>query len=176
MGRPLLIWLQKWLLRLCLRRLALEQLLNAFLTEAGLEISSQRCPSMASISIFSFGIYWRMWLSPRKLISIFGGILVTGPFLPNLAIGPSSEVYYFWTWKRLWKSWAPQKCKFLLWLAIRNKCVLLIIGRRGGCNTHTVALYVTRKGKQYSPSSLLVFLPGNSVSSRWFFRDVSPRT
>ncbi|XP_020408886.1 ATP-dependent DNA helicase Q-like isoform X2 [Zea mays] len=25
-------------------------------------------------------------------------------------------------WKRLWKSWAPPKCKFFLWLAIRNKC------------------------------------------------------
>jgi hypothetical protein len=24
--------------------------------------------------------------------------------------------------KRLWKSWAPPKCKFFLWLAIRNKC------------------------------------------------------
>jgi hypothetical protein len=28
----------------------------------------------------------------------------------------------FEPWKRLWKSWAPPKCKFFLWLAIRNKC------------------------------------------------------
>jgi hypothetical protein len=27
----------------------------------------------------------------------------------------------FEPWKRLWKTWAP-KCKFFLWLAIRNKC------------------------------------------------------
>jgi hypothetical protein len=28
----------------------------------------------------------------------------------------------FEPWKRLWKTWAPPKCKFFLWLAIRNKC------------------------------------------------------
>jgi len=28
----------------------------------------------------------------------------------------------FEPWKRLWKSWAPPKCKFFLWLSIRNKC------------------------------------------------------
>jgi hypothetical protein len=28
----------------------------------------------------------------------------------------------FEPWKRLWKSWARPKCKFFLWLAIRNKC------------------------------------------------------
>jgi hypothetical protein len=28
----------------------------------------------------------------------------------------------FEPWKRLWKSWAPPKCKFFIWLAIRNKC------------------------------------------------------
>ena len=25
-------------------------------------------------------------------------------------------------WKRLWKSWAPQKCKVFLWLAMRERC------------------------------------------------------
>ncbi|GJN40511.1 hypothetical protein PR202_gb29733 [Eleusine coracana subsp. coracana] len=25
-------------------------------------------------------------------------------------------------WSRLWKSWAPPKCKVFLWLAIRNWC------------------------------------------------------
>ncbi|GJN13632.1 hypothetical protein PR202_gb00357 [Eleusine coracana subsp. coracana] len=28
----------------------------------------------------------------------------------------------FEPWCRLWKSWAPPKCKFFLWLAIRNRC------------------------------------------------------
>jgi len=25
-------------------------------------------------------------------------------------------------WKRLWKAWAPNKCKIFVWLAIRNRC------------------------------------------------------
>jgi hypothetical protein len=33
--------------------------------------------------------------------------------------------------KRLWKSWAPPKCKFFLWLAIRNKCWTTDRLRRG---------------------------------------------
>jgi len=28
----------------------------------------------------------------------------------------------FEPWKRLWKSWAPNKCKTFIWLAIRNRC------------------------------------------------------
>ncbi|GJN38304.1 hypothetical protein PR202_gb27333 [Eleusine coracana subsp. coracana] len=28
----------------------------------------------------------------------------------------------FEPWRRLWKTWAPQKCKFFLWLAIKNRC------------------------------------------------------
>jgi hypothetical protein len=27
----------------------------------------------------------------------------------------------FEPWKRIWKSWAPNKCKDFLWLAIRNR-------------------------------------------------------
>jgi hypothetical protein len=28
----------------------------------------------------------------------------------------------FEPWRRLWKTWAPAKCKMFLWLAIRNRC------------------------------------------------------
>jgi len=28
----------------------------------------------------------------------------------------------FEPWRRLWKTWAPNKCKVFLWLAIRNRC------------------------------------------------------
>jgi hypothetical protein len=28
----------------------------------------------------------------------------------------------FEPWKWVWKSWAPPKCKFFVWLALRNKC------------------------------------------------------
>jgi hypothetical protein len=25
-------------------------------------------------------------------------------------------------WQRIWKSWAPGKCKIFLWLAVKNRC------------------------------------------------------
>ena len=28
----------------------------------------------------------------------------------------------FEPWKRIWKSWAPEKCKTFIWLAVRNRC------------------------------------------------------
>jgi hypothetical protein len=28
----------------------------------------------------------------------------------------------FAPWKRIWKSWAPQHCKFFIWPAINNRC------------------------------------------------------
>uniref|UniRef100_A0A0A9D4A3 Reverse transcriptase zinc-binding domain-containing protein n=1 Tax=Arundo donax TaxID=35708 RepID=A0A0A9D4A3_ARUDO len=28
----------------------------------------------------------------------------------------------FEPWQRLWKTWVPLRCKFFLWLAIRNRC------------------------------------------------------
>ena len=38
----------------------------------------------------------------------------------NFFIG--SVTFELWIWKRLWKSWAPSKCKTFVWLAIRNRC------------------------------------------------------
>lgn len=35
-------------------------------------------------------------------------------------------------WKRLWKSWAPGKCKTFVWLAIRNRCWTVVrLEKRG---------------------------------------------
>jgi hypothetical protein len=79
MGRPFLIWHQRWLLWWRLRWLTLEQWLNVFLTVAGLQISSQCSQSMAFTSTLFFGIYWRMWFSPRKLINISRGLLFFNP-------------------------------------------------------------------------------------------------
>uniref|UniRef100_A0A0A9DF12 Reverse transcriptase zinc-binding domain-containing protein n=1 Tax=Arundo donax TaxID=35708 RepID=A0A0A9DF12_ARUDO len=28
----------------------------------------------------------------------------------------------FGPWKRVWKTWAPLRCKFFIWLAINNRC------------------------------------------------------
>lgn len=38
----------------------------------------------------------------------------------------------FKSWKRLWKSWAPPKCKAFLWLGLRNRCWTAdILAKRG---------------------------------------------
>jgi len=29
---------------------------------------------------------------------------------------------HFRPWERIWKSWAPGKCKFFMWLATHNRC------------------------------------------------------
>lgn len=64
----------------------------------------------------------------------------------------------FEPWKRLWKSWAPGKCKTFLWLAIRNRCWtadrldrIMIIVRSA-----------TKRMRQSSTSSVHVSSPGNS--------------
>jgi len=46
------------------------------------------------------------------------GIFSTRSAYRNFFVGSVS----FEPWKRLWKSWAPSKCKTFIWLAIRNHC------------------------------------------------------
>lgn len=46
------------------------------------------------------------------------GIFSTKSAYRNYFLGYVS----FEPWKRLWKSWAPSKCKTFVWLAIRNCC------------------------------------------------------
>jgi hypothetical protein len=28
----------------------------------------------------------------------------------------------FGPWRRIWKSWAPLKCKFFVWLVVKSRC------------------------------------------------------
>jgi len=46
------------------------------------------------------------------------GLFSTRSAYRNFFIGSVT----FEPWKRLWKSWAPSKCKTFVWLAIRNRC------------------------------------------------------
>jgi len=74
-------------------------------------------------------------------------------------------------WRRIWKSWAPLRCKFFLWLAIKQriwtadrlaKRGLLIASPSGDCLTMLLALFATRNRKQPSISFSLVCSPGNA--------------
>jgi hypothetical protein len=46
------------------------------------------------------------------------GVFSTKSAYRNFFVGS----FTFEPWKRLWKSWAPGKCKSFVWLAIRNRC------------------------------------------------------
>jgi len=52
----------------------------------------------------------------RRFVS--NGIFSTRSAYRAFFIGSTS----FEPWKRIWKSWAPGKCKIFIWLAIRNRC------------------------------------------------------
>lgn len=65
----------------------------------------------------------------------------------------------FEPWRRLWKSWAPGKCKFFIWLAIRNRCWM---ADRLACRglSHLEKCSLVRSRRRYSPApiGLLCFL------------------
>jgi hypothetical protein len=63
----------------------------------------------------------------------------------------------FEPWERLWKTWAPPKCKFFLWLAIRKSVGQLTGYRRGGCHTQMYAQCVIKPKRQFSTSLLRAF-------------------
>jgi len=64
-------------------------------------------------------------------------------------------------WKKVWKSWAPGKCKTFVWLAIRN-LVGLIVYKKEVFLILSVALFAIRRMKTFSTFSSHVFLQGNS--------------
>jgi hypothetical protein len=58
----------------------------------------------------------------------------------------------FEPWKRLWKSWAPPKCKMFLWLAMRDKCWTADRCTSMVYHTLMLALCVIKRMRQFSTS------------------------
>lgn len=56
----------------------------------------------------------------------------------------------FGPWKRIWKSWAPEKCHFFTWLAAHNKC--WTVDR------------LARRGLQYPPRCPLCDQEGETIN------------
>ena len=78
------------------------------------------CRCRQSWTTWSFGIPWRMFSCLRtSRTNIFGHrrARVLTP-LDQLMLGS----FGFEPYKRLWKSWAPLRCKIFLWLAMLNRC------------------------------------------------------
>ena len=53
----------------------------------------------------------------------------------------------FRPWERIWKSWAPGKCKFFMWTAAAKRCWTADLLARKGL-PHPSAHFVTRQMKQ----------------------------
>ena len=50
----------------------------------------------------------------------------------------------FAPWKRIWKSWAPLKCKFFIWLVLNNRCWTTDRLAKVAC---LIPLFVIRSGR-----------------------------
>jgi hypothetical protein len=58
----------------------------------------------------------------------------------------------FEPWKRLWKSWAPPKCKTFLWLAMRNNVGQLMPWQKEASHIRKHALSVVKSKKLFITS------------------------
>jgi hypothetical protein len=68
----------------------------------------------------------------------------------------------FEPWKRLWKAWAPNKCKTFVWLAIRNRCWTADrLQKKGDFHILIIVLSATKKMKPPNICSLRASSPGN---------------
>jgi hypothetical protein len=63
--------------------------------------------------------------------------------------------------KRIWKSWAPAKCKFFIWLAALNKCWTADRLRNGGWLILLDVHFVINNRKQLITCCLTVYSLGN---------------
>jgi len=68
----------------------------------------------------------------------------------------------FPSWRRIWKSWAPLRCKFFLWLAIRQRIWTADRLAKRVCLTNLLAHYVTRNKNQPNTSCSHVCSPVNA--------------
>ncbi|GJN20314.1 hypothetical protein PR202_gb07677 [Eleusine coracana subsp. coracana] len=67
----------------------------------------------------------------------------------------------FEPWRRIWKSWAPAKCKIFLWLAVRNNVGQQIVWQKETSLILTIAYCVTKKLKISNIFLPRVYLPGS---------------
>jgi hypothetical protein len=76
---------------------------------------------------------------------------------------------HFRPWEKIWKSWAPNKCKFFMWLVAHNRCWTADRRAKWECLTPSNAHCVTRLKKQLTTCWFLVFSLAKCgfISFRW---------
>ncbi|WVZ84633.1 hypothetical protein U9M48_031641 [Paspalum notatum var. saurae] len=70
---------------------------------------------------------WAPPVSPVLLAERGNGELGRRGFGPGFPRKSAYNAFFlgsvkFAPWKRIWKSWAPLRCKFFVWLAVKNRC------------------------------------------------------
>ena len=77
-----------------------------------------------SLSILHFGTSSLKCLCNRRLRTLISGAsLVDGSYSAKSAYaGLPQGTFSFRSWVRIWKSWAPGKCQFFMWLVVRDRC------------------------------------------------------
>jgi hypothetical protein len=72
---------------------------------------------------------------------------------------------HFGHYERVWKTWAPSKCHFFLWLSVLNRCWTADrLAKRGLDHPEKCPLFVTKSLKLWITFWFLVFLRENSGS------------
>ena len=96
------------------------------------------------MSSTNFGMHF--WILPLQVsvISISGSSSFSSKTAYKAFFYGSIQ---FEPWCRLWKSWAPAKCKMFLWFAIKNKCGIVDQLTKRGLPHQINAYSVTKKKK-----------------------------
>lgn len=75
------------------------------------------------MNICSYGTWWMGWFCNKMCwTSMFGSTMGQDLTQVNLLNTYFVGSIKFAPWKRIWKSWAPLRCKFFTWLAVNNRC------------------------------------------------------
>lgn len=135
-GDNTLFWSDRWLMGCCLGDLA-----PAVVAAVPLKVRNQRTVSEAflhnswpndiqgGLSLIGLFEYFQLWDLLQDTLLYHEDdchtwrFEVSGKFTSKSAYRAFFQgSVVFEPWRRLWKTWAPGKCKIFIWLAIRNRC------------------------------------------------------
>lgn len=135
-GENTLFWIDRWLHGCCLEELAPDVYKSVPLRVRKTRTVAQALQAQSWVSDIRGALSWHGLHDYLELWDALSNIMLntmedqhqwrfeaSGHFTTKSAyrtflVGSVT----FEPWKRLWKAWAPSKCKTFVWLAIRNRC------------------------------------------------------